>query len=174
MKCYAKFILVLASVFLVSCSSSDDSKEIDPVFSLPYVPVKELSDIDSGRYSYAGIKIEGQKASMLNPHSATCSRNDAMHVVYNIEGKLETMNYYKMLAGCEGSMNISIYEIFLEKEGIIGAWVTNYRTPEMEDAIPALLEIGFQGEYLRIEDRMSNFTRTKKNEKVYLYFKLNK
>ena len=33
------------------------------------------------------------------------------------------------------------------------------------------LEIGFQGEYLRIEDRMSNYQRKDENEKVYLYFK---
>ncbi|EKB08029.1 hypothetical protein HMPREF9716_01502, partial [Myroides odoratus CIP 103059] len=32
-------------------------------------------------------------------------------------------------------------------------------------------EIGFQGEYLRIEDRMSTYKREDPNEKVYLYFK---
>ncbi|WP_158963015.1 hypothetical protein [Myroides fluvii] len=34
------------------------------------------------------------------------------------------------------------------------------------------LEIGFQAGYLRIEDRLSDYTRTK-GEKVYLYFKKN-
>ncbi len=42
---------------------------------------------------------------------------------------------------------------------------------EIRDVYRGYIEIGFQAGYLRMEDRISDYNRVTKDEKVYLYFK---
>ncbi len=175
MKYWIGSVLVLVSSLFLSCSSSDDTKEIDPIFSLPYTPLSSMNDLDEGDYAYVGIKIADQKVGMITPTSTTCARKDFMTIFY--EGtELNHMIYYKKNRSCSGTVAVMLSEMFLENEGVLATLIGS-SDQSNPSAVPhdtknhIRLEVGFQGEYLRIEDRMSNFTRTKHNEKVYLYFK---
>lgn len=175
MKYWIGLAFVLVSSLFLSCSSSDDTKEIDPIFSLPYTPLSNMNELSEGNYAYVGIKIADQKVGMITPTSTTCARNDFMTIFY--EGtELNRMVYYKKNRNCSGTEAVLLSEIFLESVGTLATLIGSSNQP-VPSAVPTdtknhiRLEVGFQGEYLRIEDRMSNFTRTKHNEKVYLYFK---
>jgi len=169
-------VLCLGSM-LTSCSKNDDHKDTDPIFSLPYTPLKNLSKfLDKETYYYAGFKAGERKASMLTPTSTACNRNETLQFFYDDLGKLKYIKYYRTNRNCSGKETVVLSKNELISEGILLTKITE----PMGDFEPLIeydgkgnieLEIGFQGEYLRIEDYMSHYNRINPTDKVYLYFK---
>lgn len=176
------------SLGLGSCSK-DDNKEndFDPLFSLEYHPLKSLSELKGKKYKYSGIKVEGKKVGLLSETSTSCSRLDVL--TFNIlDGdELSTAEFLRNGVNCTNFDKILLFDFNLKQAGIlstkmsfnnIGGDKGNNEEENSWNAISTMnlngrfnLQIGFQGEYLRIEDRMSHYVRRNPDEEVFLYFK---
>lgn len=176
------------SLGLGSCSK-DDNKEndFDPIFSLEYHPLKSLSELKGKKYKYSGIKVEGRKAGLLSETSTSCSRLDVL--TFNIlDGdELSTAEFLRNGVNCTNFDKILLFDFNLKQAGILSTKMSfnniggDKGNNEEENSLNAIstmnlngrfnLQIGFQGEYLRIEDRMSHYVRTNPDEEVFLYFK---
>lgn len=173
------------SFFCISCSKSDDNGgEFDPVFDLAYTKLKDLEEINKKTFYYAGIKVGDKKTSMLIPGSMSCRASEFFGPAFDPEYLTLDFAYMKYKTGglgCEVTNSSFLTETSLVGEGQL---FTTIRDGYIDDSNPlnirivlnerifkGILEIGFQGDYLRIEDRMSTYKREDPNEKVYLYFK---
>lgn len=171
--------MCLCLVGLVSCSKDDNKDDdVDPIFSLEYKPLKSLKELETNdTYYYAGIKIGDRKVGLLPSSSTSCTRHDRIYAKFG-NNTLNYIVFYRNSRGCDDVQEVRLVKNVLENDGILHTVVLgsldklDQLVIDDEGRIP--LEIGFQGEYLRIEDRMSNYKRTKQNEKVYLYFAKNK
>lgn len=180
-------IFILFFVLLcISCSKSDDeASEYDPVYALEYTRLQSLDQISENVFYYAGIKVGDQKTSLLIPEDKSCRAAEFFGPAYDRDFPTLDFAYIKFAKGqlgCESTESAYFTETRLVEEGKLLATIRRGypdRTsiPEAhflvlkERIFKGLLEIGFQGDYLRIEDRMSNYKREDPNEKVYLYFK---
>ncbi|MDR0224520.1 MAG: hypothetical protein LBI32_05630 [Myroides odoratus] len=181
MKKNRQFLVLLISILIFSCSKSDDNKdEFDPIFDLAYTKLKNLDDISKNVFYYAGIKVGKAKTSMLIPGSTSCRASEYFSPME--EKTLANLNFgyikYQIgPLGCETTNSSFFTETSLINEGELFTTIRNGIIPDrgpiilQERSFKGILEIGFQGEYLRIEDRMSTYKREDPNEKVYLYFK---
>ncbi|MGS4345846.1 hypothetical protein ACKUSY_09720 [Myroides odoratus] len=173
MKISIQFFLVVGLFFLGACSKSDDNKDenFDFVFSQEFIPLKSFNELRAGSYLYAGFKAEGRKMSMLIEGSKSCTAYNDLFFIKDDEDSISTIQYNLHSAGQFGCMRYSTL-LFLEnkmfKEGIL---FTTIKDPYGKRVFKGLLEIGFQGDYLRIEDKISDYVRKDPDEKVYLYFK---
>ncbi|WP_353160369.1 hypothetical protein [Myroides odoratus] len=181
MKKNSQIVVLLLSVLIFSCSKSDDTRDdSDPIFDLPYTKLKHLDDISKNVFYYAGIKVGNAKTSLLIPGSTSCRASE--YFSFMEEKVLPNLNFgyvkYQIgPLGCETTNSSFFTETKLINEGELFTTIRNGIIPErgpiilQERIFKGILEIGFQGEYLRIEDRMSTYKREDPNEKVYLYFK---
>ncbi|WP_410879076.1 hypothetical protein [Myroides sp. DW712] len=169
-------VLCLGSI-LTSCSKNDDNKDTDPIFSLPYIPLKSLSEFsDNETYYYAGFKAGERNASMLSPTSTACNRDETLQFFYDDFEEIKYIKYYRTNRNCSGKETVVLSKNKLISEGILLTKIEELMgdfepLPGDDDKGNIELEIGFQGEYLRIEDQMSHYNRTNPTDKVYLYFK---
>lgn len=174
MKKLTGITLLLISSLLLGCTKSDDTKGVDPVFSLTYTPLKNLEELTQTHYYYAGFKAGEAKSSMLSSYSKSCNREDYLQLNFDANQEF-VMNFFRMRIQCLGFEIVNLEKNILIKEGILRTKVSGSKDVleklivDKEGRIE--LEIGFQGDYLRIEDRMSNYSRHKYDQKVYLYFK---
>ena len=166
-------VTVLVVCFLLSCSKDDgNSMKGEDVFLLPYAPLKSLDELYRGSYVYGGFKAEGREASMILENSKSCRAFDDLYVTKDSFDKVSLMEYNLHTAGQFGCVRddiIRLEENKIYKEGIL---FTTIKDRYGKRIFKGLLEIGFQGDYLRLEDRMSDYKRKDPNEKVYLYFKI--
>lgn len=168
-------LLVLFLMLLsLGCSKSDDNIDVDPIYSLEYKPLKSFKELGEKQYDYVGIKIGDRKVGLLLDSNQACVRLDKIQAHLK-DDRLVALVYNRMERNCSKSDEVRLVKNNLYEEGILHTIVYGSRD-KLDDLIideegRISLEIGFQGDYLRIEDRMSNFKRTKHNEKVYLYFK---
>jgi len=160
--------------FALGCSKSDDNADVDLVGSLAYRPLESLEELGKKQYEYVGIKVGDRKVGLLPSNTSSCSQNDKLEAQFT-DDKFERIVFYRMSKNCKEKKEVRLVRNILVKEGILHTIVVGSIDDVSKLAIDEegriALEIGFQGDYLRIEDRMSNFKRTKHNEKVYLYFK---
>ncbi len=185
MKKNSQILVLLISILVFSCSKSDDTKDdSDPIFDLPYTKLKHLDDISNDVFYYAGIKVGNAKTSMLIPSSMSCRASEYFGPIFDpLHPDLDFtyIKYKNGELGCETTNSSFFSETSLVEEGQL---FTTIRDGYIDDSNPfnikivlqkrifkGILEIGFQGKYLRIEDRMSTYKREDSNEKVYLYFK---
>lgn len=177
---FLKIGLSISLLLLANCSKSSDDSDFDPIFSQEYTQLQNLEEISSDIYYYAGIKIGDRKASMLIENSKSCRRYEYFSTME--DSNYETLDFVFMKftegLGCVPTTSAFFLESQLIEEGKL---FTTIREGDYymdlflgERMYKGILEIGFQGEYLRIEDRMSNYKRMDPEEKVYLYFKKNK
>jgi hypothetical protein len=192
-----KVLLFLAcSALFIGCSKSDDNdEEIDPVFSQEYTPLKSFQDLESGRYSYAGNKIGDRKTGLIT-ESTLCKKDDFIMIYKETTVALDSISYFNYRRAEDRDKDCEMIFEFprilrnakLKQAGIMASVITDdnkvllteeekKENPDKEYKIVRKthysgdVEIGFQAGYLRIEDRLSDYSRTSKNEKVYLYFK---
>lgn len=177
-------LFLVLSLGLVSCSKDDNkSNDDDPIFSLEYQPLKSLSELKGKKFRYAGIKVEGKNASMVSETSPLCSAAD--HIIFYPEdgkknspiefwrkpqncGEYDIINFLEYYMVKEGLLSVRLFENFIPSTGIVSNSISEGGTINGQRVE---LQIGFQGKYLRIEDRMSNYRRIKPDEEVFLYFK---
>ena len=177
--------LVLSTLLLTSCSKGDDNSDnSDPVFELEYIKLKDIEEIKNQTFFYAGIKVGDKKTSLVIPGSMSCRASEYFGPAFDPLHPNLDFAYIKYKTGgimCEVTNSSFFSETSLVEEGQL---FTTIRDGYIDDSNPfniiivlqersfkGILEIGFQGEYLRIEDRMSTYKREDPNEKVYLYFK---
>ncbi|MDR0224522.1 MAG: hypothetical protein LBI32_05640 [Myroides odoratus] len=165
-------LLIALCLLLFSCSKSDDDSvdELD-VFSLAYVPLNSFDELDMQGYYYAGFKAEGRKASMLIKNSKACRSHDFLSLSKTKEGILDKLEYAFYIEGSFGCFQYAMHTFEENKLIETGKIFTTIRDQYSNRLFKGILEIGFQGEYLRIEDQISDYQRMDPNEKVYLYFK---
>lgn len=174
-------VLCFILLFSVSCSKSDDNKDnYDPISAMEYSKLKSLDEINNKIFYYAGIKRGNEKASMLSTGSYSCRANEFFSVIIKENQPNLNFGFIKFQSGnlgCETTDSVFFIDAKLLNEGeLFTTLVDGYLHPQIgivlgERRFKGSLEIGFQGEYLRIEDYMSNYERIDPNEKVYLYFK---
>ena len=183
MKKIIGLILVL-SLGLVSCSKDDNkSSDVDPVFSLEYHPLKSLSEVKGKSFRYAGIKIGDKKVGLFSDTSPECSTSDLI-VFYPENGeKNSPITFFRKTKICSGFDEINFIDYYMNKEGLLSTRLMKNYEPSTDISSNSIIEtsftegrryelqIGFQGKYLRIEDRMSHYVRLNPDEVVYLYFK---
>lgn len=192
-------IICLIALTMNSCSNSDDNNGGNDIESKEYIKLKSLDEIRGGHFRYAGIKIGDRKATFLEENSKSCRAHEYfatisseyypnLDFIYQAfeKGELGCTQIVKRIPELE--IYYSVSTVFLEnslvEDGkllttmLIGYFAMDKEFPEKASRLytssrvyKGFLEIGFQGEYLRIEDRMSNYQRKDENEKVYLYFK---
>lgn len=193
-------LLFLLALISNSCSKSDNGSSSD-IESKAYIKLKSLDEIKGVHYQYAGIKIGDRKATFLSENSKSCRAHEyfssisseyypSLDFIYQAfeEGNFGCTEVVKRIPELE--MYFPVSTVFLEnslvEEGkllttlLIGYFAPDNRPENLPHRLytsgrvyKGFLEIGFQGDYLRIEDRMSNYQRKDENEKVYLYFKRN-
>ncbi|WP_413513744.1 hypothetical protein [Myroides odoratus] len=193
-------IAVFLGLLTLSCSSDEGGIKGDPIFSAEYIPLKDLSDLGKGTYFYAGFKAEGRKVSLLAENTDSCQKDDIFAPVFNANGDLIFFQFHRSNSGCIGGYTVilltnnqlldtGIMETSLYSGGSYSGeeekpGLEEEEKPSFERIVKSTLdvvksrerydgplEIGFQGGYLRIEDRMSHYSRPKQTDKVYLYFK---
>lgn len=173
--------LVLA-LGLSSCSKEDKDDDFDPLFSLPYEPLKNLTELRGKKYKYAGIKVEGRKAGILSEYAMTCSVSDLLVFSEGEGDEISKIEFFRAKSNCDGTDRIGFYDYKLIEEGLLSTrLILHFPNTEVLQGAAAVgehfvdgrfhIQIGFQGEYLRIEDRISNYIRVKPEEEVFLYFK---
>lgn len=173
MKIYIRGVLVLALFFMLGCSKSDDNKDddFDAIFSQEVIPLKSFTELRAGSYLYAGFKAEGRKTSMLIEGSKSCTAYNDLFFIKDGEEGINAIEYNLHSPGQFGCRRYSTL-LFLEnrmyKEGVL---FTTIKDVFGKRVFKGLLEIGFQGDYLRLEDKISDYLRKDPDEKVYLYFK---
>ncbi|MCS4239263.1 hypothetical protein M2306_003051 [Myroides gitamensis] len=185
MKKNRQFLVLLISILIFSCSKSDDNKdEFDPIFDLTYTKLKNLDDISKNVFYYAGVKVGNSKTSLLIPGSMSCRASEYFGPLFDPLYPSVDFTYIKYQdgeIGCKVTNSSFFSETSLVGEGQLFTTIRdgyiddsnplNIKIVLQERSFKGILEIGFQGEYLRIEDRMSTYKREDPNEKVYLYFK---
>ncbi len=201
MKKLFSIVIVFFLAFIInSCSKSDDDDDKGAnIESQPYIKLKSLDEIRGVHYRYTGIKIGDRKATFLVENSKSCRAHEYFSTISSEyypnldfvyqqfeEGAFGCVQVVKRIPELE--MYYPVSTVFLEnslaEEGkllttmLTGYFAPDYSEPNKPDRLftssrvyKGFLEIGFQGDYLRIEDRMSNYQRKNENEKVYLYFK---
>lgn len=174
-------LIVLLTSF--SCSKSSDDNDLDPVFSQEYTKLQSLEEISSNIYYYAGIKVGDRKASMLIENSKSCRSHEYFSIMREARYEVLDFGFIKFKEdneeglGCIPTTSAFFLESQLIEEGQLFTTIREGIVSPIGDVVlyervfKGILEIGFQGKYLRIEDRMSNYKREDPNEKVYLYFK---
>ncbi len=189
---------IFSLLFLLSCSSSDDTVDLDPIASAEFIPLKDFSELGRKTYFYAGIKAEGRKVSLLPDDTDSCQRDDFFAPVYNQEEQLVFFQYNRIGPRCEGGTSLILFTnnklvndgIFETTLYLVGSSfdmddLIAKESNDDDDVVKSVssidnkrrerydgkLEIGFQGGYLRVEDRMSHYSRPRATDKVYLYFK---
>ena len=181
-------VFILSVLFSTSCSKSDDGKGGSDIESKEYIKLKSLDEIRGGHFRYAGIKIGDRKATFLVENSKSCRAHEYFSTISsefypNLDFVYQQFEEGPL--GCEkinsgGAVGYHDSIVFLEssliEEGkllttILNGYFAIGRLYTSSRVYKGFLEIGFQGDYLRIEDRMSNYQRKDRNEKVYLYFK---
>jgi hypothetical protein len=188
--------ILVGSIALASCSSDDNkSSSDDPIFSQPYTELANLDELQTGKYQYVGNKIGDRKVGVVG-ETSNCKRIDYLLVhrnpttsvldslTYNnfrldkVEGKLECISIFefpRLLQKNElsrpGYMRTSIEDGYYEQLYKDDGKTKDGRAYRRKDHFKGELEIGFQAGYLRVEDRISDYSRITKDEKVYLYFK---
>ncbi|MGG5506638.1 MULTISPECIES: hypothetical protein [unclassified Myroides] len=181
----SSWIYILVSVTFLSSCSSDDESSYDPIFSAKYTPLTDFSQLGRSTYFYAGIKIEGYKTSVLPPDATSCIKDDILVPSFDEKDNFSGLEYIRSNKRCsEGFGSIILVKNELVEKGVFRTnmyfngnfyydkeGVRQYYDSDENWAFKGNLEIGFQGDYLRIEDRMSHYTRPGSIEKVYLYFK---
>jgi len=182
-----KLILFIGIVAmpLFGCSKSDDAQEEeDDIFLLEYRELKDLNELKNKVFFYVGIKKGDAKTSMLIPNSRSCRAHEFFSQAKSNAYPTLEFSYIKMengALGCEITTSVYFLTNNLIRDGILQTTLKEGVPSESgiqllpKDAIyRGPIEIGFQGDYLRIEDRMSAYQREDPNEKVYLYFSLQK
>ncbi|WHT37592.1 hypothetical protein QNH98_10280 [Myroides sp. mNGS23_01] len=169
-----RLLVLFLMILSLGCSKGDDNTDLDPIYSLEYKPLKSFTELGKKQYNYVGIKIGDKKVGLLSDSDKSCVRLDKVQAHFE-DDKLVELVYNRMERDCSKSNKVRLVKNSLNEEGILHTIVHGSRD-KLDNLIideegRISLEIGFQGDYLRIEDRMSNFKRTKHNEKVYLYFK---
>ncbi len=203
------FMLVFLSM---SCSKSDNDTIGDPVFDAEYTPLKNIKEIDSKAWAYAGSKVGDRKFGRISDSSCMTKNLLVFNQVNpdDSNGIFDYFNYSLLGKGCkiEFVSRLMIHRVTNEE-----SWCTYRKLDEIPadgddisngmpieanpfddedsdgseeskksnslnnnskklsagtDSQPSKVEIGFQAGYLRIEDKLSNFSG---KEKVYLYFK---
>lgn len=176
-----KVVVIFAAVMtFVACSKSDDNanKNVDPIFSQEYFPLKNIQELEEGEYEYIGNKIADRPVGLVIPNNDTCKEKDKLIISkvneHSVQEFIYFNNYYnKENKKCQLRFNEprTINNIYFVKEGYITASVSPVTLNGEVVGYRGAIEIGYQAGYLRIEDYMSDYSRTIKNEKVYLYFK---
>ncbi|WP_353100055.1 hypothetical protein [Myroides odoratus] len=166
-------LLIALCLLLFSCSKSDDDSVDEPdVFSLEYFPIKSFDELDRGSYFYRGFQAEDRKASMLLENTTSCVRFNDLYIHKDSLENLSLIEYNfheSGQLGCNRYKTILFQENRLYEEGIL---FTTIRDPYGKRLFKGLLEFGFQGGYLRIEDKISNYVKKDPEGKVYIYFKM--
>lgn len=195
-----KTVFFLATmVAIASCSNSDDNKNQDPISSQTYTPLASFDNLAPGAYQYIGNDIGDGKVGLVGSSSANCKDKDYL-IVYKTEQKLDSISYSNFktvinkdkVVECQklgGEFDRILRGNRLNAAGILTTLVTEdervpltteekKKTPEKDSKIvrktiySGILDIGEQGGYLRIEDRLSGYTPGSKIKgKPYLYFK---
>ncbi|MGG5576738.1 hypothetical protein ACPDHL_05260 [Myroides sp. C15-4] len=173
----------IAGFTMISCSSDDNKEAAYDVYNLPYTPLTDLSELGKETYFYVGIKIEGYKTQLIPPTKETCLKEDKIVALYNDDEMLVRLDYKRSGINCKGYDNIRLTQNKIVQPGILNTNLYVAGTYEKADNGDMVLvpsdsnerfegdiEIGFQGRYLRIEDRMSHYSRPANVNKVYLYF----
>lgn len=191
-KIIVSFCMILA---LVSCNKNDDnnsSSNVDPIFSQPYTPLAEFSDLETATYRYVGNKIGDRPVGLVGA-AAKCKGNDRLQIFVDRKVVIDSIVYYNYSydskkQDCElsfisprvlksnklaspGNMNSKVEEFWFEEiiDKVDPSIITSKR--KTKETYSGNIEIGFQAEYLRIEDHISDYNYTPAKEKVYLYFK---
>lgn len=179
------FLIAVLGFFTLSCSKSeDDGKGMDFVANLPYTPLNELSEVGDETYYYVGIRVGDYKMNLISETNAGCVKFDKIVAEKNDKGEIINLRYKRSNIGCVGGyvdilmsrnrmispgiMDTNIYVAGSYEKGENGEEILV--PSKSNERYEGQVEIGFQGEYLRIEDRMSHFTYPSKVDKVYLYF----
>ncbi|WP_410877549.1 hypothetical protein [Myroides sp. DW712] len=195
--------ILLGSIALASCSSDDNkSSSDDPVFSQPYTELTSLDELQTGKYQYVGNKIGDRKVGLV-PESHPCKYKDYLFVhragvaldsitydnyridIINDKKDCSTIFEFPRLMQKNnlvrpGYMKTSIDDGYIQKVEVIEKGedgevdkIVIKEEYRRKNHYSGEVEIGFQAGYLRIEDRLSDYNRLNKDEKVYLYFKKN-
>lgn len=183
---------LICSVFLlVACSKNDDdnSDDKDVVFAAPYIPLESFQDLEPGNgwFNYQGAKIGDRSYGAISNSNCLAQNtiyfvgNDLMRkdsIVYNSFHSVEASNkncsldfrrtMRKVKMASKGYMFVDIYDYTLKPVDTIKATNVIVYDTIKTTYFKGNLEIGFQKDMLRIEDK---FTRYSGKEKVYLYFK---
>lgn len=183
--------LCIALLTVYSCSSDDNTNtdNVDPVFSQEYIPLNAIDELNFGHYHYAGIKIGDRKFGQIEAES--CLSQNTLEVK-EIEGEESPLQMiYINKERCLGTFSTRTVEFKFVEEGIAEVTIStnnddiidlakndsliesDYYEMLKKDIVnyKGKIEIGFQAGMLRVEDRFSDYSRTPKKEKVYLYFK---
>lgn len=187
--------LCIALLTVYSCSNDDNANtdNVDPVFSQEYIPLSAIDELHFGQYRYIGIKIGDRKFGQIGAES--CLFQNTLEVK-EIEGKESPLqmiyiNKERYKERCLGTFSTRTVEFKLVEEGMAEVAISTINDdiidlvkndsliePDYYDMLrkdivnyKGKIEIGFQAGMLRVEDRFSDYSRTSKGEKVYLYFK---
>jgi len=189
--------IFLGGIALASCSSDDNkSSSDDPIFSQPYTELANLDELQTGKYQYVGNKIGDRKVGLV-PESHPCKYKDYL-MVHRAGAVLDSITYDNFRIDIindkkdcstifefprlmqnntlvhSGYLKTSIDDGYVQNVEVIKngekVIIKEYRR---KNHYNGEVEIGFQAGYLRIEDRLSDYNRVTKDEKVYLYFKKN-
>lgn len=181
-----KFNLLILLLFipLLGCSKSDEEEEgKDEIFALEYKGLTDLDVLKNKVFYYVGIKRGDSKTSVLVPNSKSCRAQEYFTQARSDAEPTLDFGYIVMengTFGCEQTTSVYFLDSELEREGVLKTQLKYGESVPMlgivlHDGGPMYsgeIEIGFQGEYLRIEDKMSSYIKADPNEKVYLYFSL--
>ena len=179
---FNRFFISISILLCICCSKSDDNaSDVDPVYTLEYTKLQDIEQITRKTFYYAGIKIGDKKTSLLIPNSKSCRAEEFFGPSKDNSFPALDFAYIKFKEGqlrCEPTISSYFVETSLIDEGQLFTTIragyfdeASQRLVLKERIFKGILEIGFQGDYLRIEDRMSTYKREDPNEKVYLYFK---
>lgn len=180
--------LAAAVVLFIACSTDDNKAQADPIFSQPYTKLESLDDLELGKYQYMGNKLGDRNVGLVG-EGTYCKQLDYLLVAEGFSEKSQRMEKYflynnfrldlvdkvQKCVSIFGSTHRVITDLKLIEPGLLRTDVNDGvfgEIPEKhEEVYDGVLEIGFQAGFLRIEDRMSDYNRVTKDEKVYLYFK---
>ncbi|MBW3518662.1 hypothetical protein [Flavobacterium sp. NKUCC04_CG] len=176
------FLSLIGLALLVgACSKSDDNKDEneDLVFNAPYYPIKDIQDLKSKTtWYYEGAKIGSKKYGAIS--KSNCISKNMLTFVKTSNGESDSMIYDSydgagiLEKGCKLDFRRAMKSVKLTSEGKIFVEIYDFvydssnNEQIKEEIYKGNLEVGFQKDMLRIEDK---FTHYNGNEKVYLYFK---
>ncbi len=179
--------LAAAVVLFIACSKDDNKTQDDPIFSQPYTKLESLDDLELGKYQYMGNKLGNRKVGLVG-EGTYCKQLDYLLIAEDFSEKNQRIEKYFLYNNFRLDLVdkvqkcVSIFkshrviaDLRLIEPGLLKTNVNDGvfgEIPEKhEEVYDGVLEIGFQAGFLRIEDRMSDYNRVTKDEKVYLYFK---
>lgn len=192
-----KKLWLLASLLIVgaSCSSDDGNPEkpVDPIFELEYVPLNDFSDVQSN-YIYAGAKIGDRPVGLISKNNCVSGNSITFYATSSTAVTRDSIFYLsnkfneELGVGCEYDFSRTMRDVRMVEKGKMHVDIADFIWKEVRVPYDSLghqrdsiridiekkgyyngnLEIGFQGKYLRIEDKVSKYSG---KDKVYLYFK---